>query len=154
LIKLERRVEWLAGLEQSVAHNMDEPISRRRSSTTLGFAAAPIRVVAPEQARCTAFISSNARTMDASGCKTRSIESFSNVCEFGLWESISVERDGVYEGMYRSRKYRGGPMSDGIGPIAWSGSEQKTDVGHHHTRDCSGIFNSFSLSITGRPTSS
>ena len=111
-------------------------------------------VVAQELARCTAFISSNARTMDASGCTTRRIEGFSNVCELGLWELLSAERDGVYEGMYRSRKYRGGPMSDGIGPIAWSGSEQKTDVGHHHKRDCSGISNSFSLLITGLPTSS
>ena len=27
---------------------------------------------------------------------------------------MSVERDGVYEGMYMSRKYHGGPTSDGI----------------------------------------
>ena len=39
-------------------------------------------------------------------------------CESGLRDSMSVERDGVYEGMYRFRKYRGGPTPDGIGPIA------------------------------------
>lgn len=41
--------------------------------------------------------------------------------ELGLRDSTSAESDGVYEGMYRSMKYRGGPTSDGIGPIACSG---------------------------------
>ena len=77
-----------------------------------------MRVVAPGQAPCTAFISSNARTTDASGCKTRSMEGFSKVRGLGLRDPMSAEGDGVYEGMYRSRKYRGGPTSDGIGPIA------------------------------------
>ena len=53
--------------------------------------------------------------MDASGCTTRRIEGFLMVCELGLWESMSAERDGVYEGIYRSRKYCGGPTSNGIG---------------------------------------
>ena len=104
---------------------------------TQGVAVAPIRVVAREFAPCTAFISSNARTIEASGFTTRRIEGFLLICDLGLWESMSAERD-VYEGMYRSRKYRGGPTPNGIG----------------HTRDCSGIFNSFSLLITGLPTSS
>jgi hypothetical protein len=38
--------------------------------------------------------------------------------EPGLLDSVSAESVGVYEGMYRSKKYRGGPSSDGIGPIA------------------------------------
>jgi hypothetical protein len=113
-----------------------------------------MRVIAQELAHCTASISSNACTIVASGYTTRRIEGFLKVCEFSLWELMSAGRDGVYEEMYRSRKYRGRPTSDEIGPIAWSGSEQKTDVGHHHTQDYSGILNLFSPLITGRLTSS
>src|SRR6266702_3668660 len=51
-------------------------------------------------------------------------------------------------------KYSSSLSSNGIGPIAWRGREQKADVGHHQTRDFSGIFNSRSLSTTGLPTSS
>ena len=48
--------------------------------------------------------------------------------------------------MYRFKKYRSLPLSDGMGPIAWRGREQKEDVGDHQTRDFFGTFNARSLS--------
>jgi hypothetical protein len=90
----------------------------RHSSTAVGVAVAPIRGFTRFLTPCIACISPNASAMDASGCKTRSIDGLSEVCEPTLRDSISEESDGVYEGLYRSRKYLGGLMSDGIGPIA------------------------------------
>src|SRR5487761_1724226 len=97
-------------------------------------------------------ISFQAAGMFSSGCATRSIDGFSDKCGPGLRDSMSAERVGVYEGMYRSEKYNSKRPSDRTGPMACRGREQKTDVGHHQMRDCSGIFNSWSLCITGRPT--
>lgn len=58
-----------------------------------------------------------------------------------------------YEQTYISEKYRSGSWVDGTGPIAWRGREQKTDVGYHQIRDCSGMPNPCSLLMTGWPTS-
>src|SRR6266581_4548318 len=71
----------------------------------------------------------------------------------GARDWMSAESVGVYEETYRSEKYRSSPPAEGIGPIAWRGRAQNTEVGHHQTRDCSSTFNSRSLSITGWPTS-
>ena len=99
-------------------------------------------------------ISWNELGIRGSGCTTSSIEGVSDGCMLGLHDSISAERVGVYEGMYRSEKYSLVGPSDRIGPMAWRGREQNTDVGHHQTWDCSGTFNLQSLSITRQPTRS
>src|SRR5258708_6062345 len=92
-----------------------------------------------------------------SGCATRSSEGLLNVSgnSLGFRDSMRAESVGVYEVMYRSKKYSNSlPTSDRIGPIAWRGREQKADVGHHQTRDFSGTSIWRSLSMTGLPTSS
>ncbi len=65
----------------------------------------------------TTFISLGAYGIFLSGWAMRSIEGLLTACELGFWDLMSVERDGIYEGMYRSRKYHGQPMSDRMGPI-------------------------------------
>src|SRR5579863_6345615 len=99
-------------------------------------------------------ISFQAAGIYPSGCAMRSIGGLSNRCGPGFRDSMSAERVGVYEGMYRSEKYDLTRPSDRTGPIACRGREQKTDVGHHQIRDCSGIFSSRSFCITGCPTRS
>src|SRR5260221_9458280 len=124
------------------------------SRTTVGVAISPIRVVTDGLLAWTTSISCNAFGIFASGSATRRIEGVLDVCGLGLRAWMSAESVGVYEGIYRSEKYRSTLPSDRIGPIAWRGREQKTDVGHHQMRDCSGTFNVRSLSITGLPTRS
>jgi hypothetical protein len=66
----------------------------------------------------------------------------------GSRDLMNANSVGVYEDMYTSERYFLVLSCDGIAPIAWRGREQNTEVGHHQTRDCSGIFNSRGLSIT------
>ena len=84
----------------------------------MGVALAELSVSTSVLTDCTTYISSNADSIDASGCKTRRREGLTDVCDPDLLDSIRAERVGVYDGMYRSRKYPGGPESDEIGPIA------------------------------------
>ena len=81
-------------------------------------------------------------------------ESGSDVWTLGSRDLMSAESVGVYEDMYMSEKYLLTLSFDGIGPIAWIGRDQRTDVGHHQVRDCSSMFNSWSLSMTSFSTSS
>ena len=71
------------------------------------------------RARLMTLISPFTPGRESSGWATRSNEGLSCICEFALRDSMRAERDGVYEGMYKSEKYRGLEESlDGIGPMA------------------------------------
>src|SRR6266702_1013459 len=134
---------------------MNESVIPKASITVLGVAIFETRVVTGIPTACMTLISSHAPNR-VSGCATRSNEGLSSVSsnDLGFRDSMSAESVGVYEGVYRSIKYSPSLSSDGIGPIAWRGKEQKADVGHHQTRDFSGTSNWRSLSMTGFPTSS
>src|SRR6267154_5112799 len=103
---------------------------------------------------CITCISPDTPGSDGSGCATRSMCGRLECRIPELRDVMSAESVGVYEEIYISEKYCFPLPADGIGPMACTGRYPNTDVGHHQTRDCSGIPNSLSLLITGRPISS